>query len=89
MAFAAASLTAEPRSFSIGPWKEQIMTYSVASGDTSGTVTADSLTEIVAIIVDGVCGVATAAPTFAGNVATLAFVNPAATRYGTIRVIGR
>jgi hypothetical protein len=65
------------------------MTYSVASGDTTGTVTAPALKEIYQIIVDGVCGVATAAPTFSGNVATLAYVNPAATRYGTILVIGR
>jgi hypothetical protein len=89
MAFAATALSAEPRSFSIGPLKLQLMTYSVASGDTTGTITAPALKEIVAVIIDGVCGVATAAPTFSGNVATLAFVNPAATRYGTIQVIGR
>lgn len=89
MAFAASNLSAEPRSFSVGPLKIQLMTYSVASGDTSGTVTADALKEMSAIIVDGPCGVASAAPTFSANVATLAFVNPAATRYGTIICIGR
>ena len=88
MAFAATASTKEPRSFSIGPVKVQILTYSVASGDTSGTVTADKLTSVDAIFMDGGL-VLTAAPTFATNVATLAFVNPAATRYGTIMVVGR
>jgi len=88
MAFAASNSSSEPRSFSIGPVKMQIMTYSVASGDTSGTVTADALSSISHIICDGAI-VHTAAPTFSGNVATLAFVNPAATRFGTIIVIGK
>jgi hypothetical protein len=74
---------------SIGPLKVQFMTYSVASGDTSGTITASGLKEVFHVIVDGAAGVATAAPTVSGNVATLAFVNPAATRYGTIICIGR
>lgn len=86
MAFSASNVSAEPRAFSIGPMKMQIMTFSVASGDTSGTVTADALSTIKHIIIDGV--VQTAAATFSGNVATLAFVNPAATRYGDIIVLG-
>ncbi len=89
MAFAASNLTAEPRAFSVGPLKMQLMTYSVASGDTSGTVTADALTEITHIMVDGVCAVASTAASFSGNVATLTFVNPAATRYGNIVIYGR
>ena len=89
MAFSASASSSEPRSMSIGPLKVQFMTYSVASGDTSGTVTASALKEIQHIIVDGAAGVHTAAPTFSGRVATLAFVNPAATRYGTIICIGR
>lgn len=88
MAFAATNSTKEPRSFSIGPLKVQILTYSVASGDTSGTVTADGLQEIHHIILDGQLH-HTAAPTFATNVATLAFVDPAATRYGTVVCIGK
>jgi hypothetical protein len=88
MAFAAANAT-ESRAFSIGPVKIQVLTYSVASGDTTGTVTADALTTIDNIIVMGVAGVATAAPTYAANVATLAFVDPAATRYGQVICIGR
>lgn len=89
MAFAATASTKEPRAFSVGPLKVQYFTYSVASGDTTGTITATGLKEVFHVIVDGVCGVATAAPTFSGNVATLAYVNPAATRYGTIICIGR
>jgi hypothetical protein len=88
MSFAAANSTSEARSFSIGPLKAQILTYSVASGDTSGTVTADSLASISHILLDGGL-VLSAAPTFSGNVATLAFVNPAATRYGTVIVCGK
>lgn len=89
MAFAATALAAEPRSFSIGPVKEQIFTYTALSGDTSGTLTATALKEIFAIVVDG--GMRhTAAPTFSGNVATLAFVDPSTGGlFGTIRVIGR
>lgn len=88
MAFSASASTKEARSFSIGPVKIQIMTYSVASADTSGTITAPGLKEIFHVICDGQLQ-HTAAPTFSNNVATLAFVDPAATRYGTIMVIGR
>ena len=88
MTFAATASTSEPRSFSIGPLKVQLFTYSVASGDTSGTITATALSTAKHVIIDGPCGVGTAAPTFSGNVVTLAFVNPAATRYGTAMVFG-
>lgn len=87
MALVATNVTGEPRSFSIGPVKVQLINFSVASADTSGTITADGLSSIDQIIVTGI--VQTAAPTFSGNVATLAFVDPAATRYGQAIVIGR
>ena len=87
MALTAANLTNQPQSFSIGPVKCQVMTFSIASGDTSGTITVDGLSSIVAAIPSGV--VLTAAPTFSGNVVTLAFVDPAATRYGQIIVLGK
>lgn len=88
MAFAAVVSTVEPRAISMGPLKLQIMTYSVASGDTSGTVTATNMVDRIShIVVDGGLSF-TAAPTFSGNVATLAFADPAATRYGTILVYG-
>jgi hypothetical protein len=88
MAFAAVNSTKEPRSFSIGPLKVQVMTYSAASADTSGTITADALKEVFHVILDGAIS-HTAAPTFSGNVATLAFADPAATVYGTVICIGR
>lgn len=88
MAFAATASTAEPRSYSTGPLKEQIFTWSVASGDTSGTITATQLTSISHVIIDGGL-IFTAAPSFSGNVVTLAFNDPAATNYGTCIVIGR
>lgn len=62
------------------------MTYSAASADTSGTVTATALSSVTGIIIPGV--VLTAAPTFSGNVVTLAFADPAATIAGTLLVIG-
>jgi hypothetical protein len=87
MAFAATALTSEPRSFSLGPIKVQIFTYSAASADTSGTVTATNLKNVTAVILDGTL-VQTAAATFSGNVATLTFADPAATVYGTLMVFG-
>jgi hypothetical protein len=88
MAFAASNSSSEPRSFSIGPLKMQILKYTAVSGDTSGTVTCDALYEVDHIVMDG--GLAlTAAPTFSGNVATVAFTNPAANRAGTILAFGR
>ena len=88
MAFVATASTKEPRSFSTGPLKEQILTFTAASGDTSGTVTADRLSTASNIFIDGGL-ILSAAPTFSGNVVTLAFTNPGATIYGTIRVVGK
>lgn len=88
MAFAASNLAAEPRAFSIGPVKMQILTFSVASADVSGTVTADALIRAESVIIGGGLQL-TAAPTFSGNVVTLAFADPAATRYGTLIVYGK
>jgi len=88
MAFAATASTKEPRSFSIGPLKVQVMTYTAVSGDTAGTVTAAALNEVFHIIVDGGL-INSAAPTFSGNVVTLAFTDPAANRFGTLMCIGR
>lgn len=87
MAFAASNNASEARSFSIGPLKVQLMKYTAASADVSGTVTADRLTTIMGIIVDGLQQ--TTAASFSGNVATLAFVDPAATVTGSIIVFGR
>jgi hypothetical protein len=88
MAFAAVDSTAEGRSFSIGPVKIQILTWSAASGDTSGTITADRLQYAQHVIIDGKIA-HTSAPTFSGNVVTLAFADPVATVYGTAIVFGK
>jgi hypothetical protein len=64
------------------------MTYSVASGDTSGTITATHINTVTSVLIDGGL-VLTAAPTFSGRTVTLAFIDPAATVYGTIIVRGR
>ena len=91
MAFAATDLTTEPRAFAVGPIKFQLMTYTAVSGDTSGTITADKLSDrINHIIIDGGLTL-TAAPTYTNGApptATLAFANPGANAYGNILVVG-
>lgn len=87
MALSAANSALEPRAFSIGPVKVQIMNYSIASGDTSATITFDSLASVSQIVIHGMA--LTAAPTYATNVVTLAFVDPAATRYGQVIAYGK
>lgn len=87
MAFASANLTAEPRSWSVGPIKVQIKTISAASADTSGTCVFDNLNTVDAVIVSGL--VLTAQPTITGNSAALAFIDPAATVAGIAIAFGR
>lgn len=88
MAFAATDSTKDKRAFSVGgSHKAQILTYTAISGDTSGTVTCDMLTNARHILIDGSLAL-TAAPTFSGNVVTLAFNDPAANVFGTIMVLG-
>lgn len=86
MAITAASPSAEPRSWSIGPLKAQLIDFSAASGATGGTATADALSTAKWAIVTGVTQ--SAAPTFSGNVVTIEFTDPAATVYGQIIVLG-
>jgi len=79
MAITATNSTNYPAAFSLGDGiKCQVMTYRALTGSTSGTVTADGLKDIVAIFTDGQIK-NSAAPTFSGNVATLAFVVPSET----------
>lgn len=87
MALSASQPSGEPRSFSLGPVKAQLANISVASGDTSGTITFPNLSRIDFVIVSGIDQ--TAAPTMSGNVVTLAFVDPAATRYGQVIAMGK
>lgn len=88
MAFAAVDSTSEPRKFSQGPVNMQILTWSCISGDTSGTVTCDRLSNVSHIIIDGGL-VMNAAPTYSTNVVTLAFNDPVASVYGTLMVFGK
>ncbi len=89
MTYAATASTNDTRAWAIGSgFRAQVLTWSAASGDTSGTITATGLIEAQHIIMDGGLQFS-AAPTFSTNVVTLAFVNPAATCYGTVLVLGR
>lgn len=87
MAFVATLSTKEVRKFSLGgPLKAEIFTYAAASADVSGSVTSKNLHTIYHCLIDGV--ISTTAPSFSGNVATLAFADPAATVFGTLILIG-
>lgn len=88
MAYSQSNSATEPRAFSLGPIRVQIITFTVASGDTSGTVTADKLSTITDIVVASGLKLS-AAPTLSGNTATLAFADPVATVAGTILAFGR
>lgn len=89
MAFAATLSTKEPRAFSLGPIKMCIYTCTAASGDTSGTITAAPLQEAFHVLLDGEF-LHSAAPTFSGNVVTLAFADPGVGgAFGTAIVFGK
>lgn len=87
MALVATNPTNESRAYSVGPQKIQQVNFSIISGDVSGTITCDRLNSIDFVQVHGV-GL-TSAPTFAGNVITLAFADPAASRFGMIVAYGK
>ncbi len=88
MAFAATESTLEPRAFSIGPQKVQILTWTAISGDTAATITSKRLSSVSHILIDGGL-VLSAAPTFSGAVVTLAFNDPAASVFGTMILVGK
>lgn len=90
MAFAATMSTSSgtERAYSEGPIKKQLFTWTCASGDVAGTITATGLTTVTHVILDGGM-LYTAAPTFATNVVTLAFTDPVANRFGTGIVYGK
>lgn len=87
MAMTGTNLSTEPRAFSLGPIKIQLVTFSVANADTSGTLTFDRLTNVFLVVATGLTH--TAAPTYSGNVATFTFADPTATRYGQAIAFGR
>lgn len=84
MAITVTESTQEPRSFSVGPIKFQIVNVVALQGATTGTITATRLKEIYHVITPGVKS-HTAAPTFATNVATLAFTVPAETASSQVK----
>ena len=59
--------------YSTGKMRVQHKVVTVLTGDVAGTVTFDGLTRVVHVEVQGLT--LTAAPTYATNVATLAFDN--------------
>lgn len=80
MAFAATQATDGTRVrpvISLGPIKMQVMTWTAASGDTSGTITCPGLAEASFVIIDGLQQ--SSAATFSNNVVTLAFRDPSTT----------
>lgn len=87
MALTSANCVAEPRAYSIGPLKQQLLTFSCVSGDTSGTITCDKLSQVLFAVVTGLTH--TADPTFSSNVITLAFADPVATVKGQVIAYGR
>ena len=87
MALTATASSLEPRSFSIGPVKVQLLTFSVENGDTSGTITCAALSSVGFAHVSGIT--MTSAPTFSGRVITLAFADPTATVHGQVIAVGR
>lgn len=99
MAFSAAAETGDlARSFSVGPVKFEIQTFSCVSTDTSGTITANALSRIdEAVLLSSGPLCQTSAPSISGTTVTLAMADPAsgATGYvaknvhGLVLLIGR
>jgi hypothetical protein len=86
MAVTVTNLAAEPRSFSIGPLKVQIVTVSIGAADTSVAITADKLSSVVAVLIDSV---QKTAQSISGNVATTTITAPGASIIATAIVIGK
>lgn len=68
------------RTFSIGPVKIQLFDLAFVSGNTTATLTADTMSTVYWAFLTGVTQ--TAAPTYATNVATFTFTDPAASIFG-------
>lgn len=76
----------EPRSFSIGPVKMQIMYITVGAADTAITLTADALSQIASFHLPGL-QVSTAS--ISGNTATITIIAPGNAVQGHVLVIGK
>jgi hypothetical protein len=74
-----------PRAWSIGPFKMEVHTYTIASGDTSVAVTAGSLNNIAFAML---AGLSMTAESISGRTVTWTVVDPAASRVGDIILIG-
>lgn len=81
-------VSAEPRAFSIGPWKIQIFNVAIVSGDTTAVCTANRMNSVIFGMLSGSV-TQTAAATFSGNAATFTFTDPAASVYCQAILIGR
>lgn len=78
------------RMFAIGGGQNvEIQTVDVVSGDTGATVTAKNLHLVSQAIVCGGPVTLTAQPTYSGAAVTLAFTDPAASRYLQVVMIGK
>lgn len=73
------------RSYSIGPVKQQRVAITCVSGDTSATITFDSLTTVESCLI-GTLQIKT--QSISGNVVTITFTDPAATVVGVAEAHG-
>lgn len=84
-----AALSADPASWSLGPFKVEVQKLDIVSGDTGATVTAAALSRVDFAVVGGDCPTLTAQPTYSGAVVTLAFTDPAASKFASIILFGK
>lgn len=88
MAFAATHVVMDGvQAHSVGPLKVEYHTFSTVSGDTSGTITSKNLNNVLHCELIGLSQ--SALPTYSGKTVTIAFVDPAATTKGQIRLYGK
>lgn len=74
-----------PRAWSIGPYKMEVYSYSIASGDTSIVCTSSNLSNIAFALLSGVSHTAESS---SGGTVTWTVVDPLASRIGDIILIG-
>jgi len=77
--------SSNPRAWSLGPYKMELWSYSMASGDTSIAVTAGSMNTIVFALLTGVSHTA---ESYSGGTVTWTVVDPVANRIGDIVLFG-
>lgn len=82
MAFTQANLG---RAYSIGPTKQQRVSFAAASGDTSATITFDSLTNVGSTLISTLQLLTIS---YSGNTAVITFTDPVATVVGIAEAHG-